>query len=447
MDARRGPYVEKLVYGRPALWAPFYAVGVAARIQGQIPLPLLRAVLAKLQTLHPLLASRVQMERDGRAWLTTADVGEFPLVVRPRVSRDDWMAVFLEQERCPFDFEHGPVTRFFLLCDDEGADLVAVAPHAVCDGYSMTHAMFDAESLLHDPDRKVSLPPVAPTVSRENLCGPGRDHLLLRAGIRVLNRLWPGRRLPIDYHEYLDLYGRYWANRQNAVLSYEFDGPETARLMARCKQQGVAVTGVLLAAFLLAQADVDPRADPYRGEIAVAVNIRNRLLQPPGPSAGLYSSSVNVRLRSRPGQSFWEVARAGHARVHRALEDPELVRKPVLLNDIAPHISDAFIEALATDRWSPECSLLSHFVQLKGTVRWLALSNIGRVELPHCGPPYYLETILPFPPLVPGDALALNVLTVRGRMHLILKFELHQMDLRTAERIRDRALEYIAGAG
>ena len=42
------------------------------------------------------------------------------------------------------------------------------------------------------------------------------------------------------------------------------------------------------------------------------------------------------------------------------------------------------------------------------------VSNIGRIDLPDTGTPYRLETILPFPPIQPGEAMALNVLLSRS---------------------------------
>ncbi len=154
MESSNQYHERQISYARPSLWTPFWAVGMVARVQGDIPTELLEGALLKLQTLHPPLAGRVRMEPDGSAWLTTEGVGAFPLEVRPMVSGDDWCEVFLEQERLPFAYGRGPVTRFFLLRGDGRSDLLAIAPHVVCDGYSLAHVMGDLVALLNDPARR-----------------------------------------------------------------------------------------------------------------------------------------------------------------------------------------------------------------------------------------------------------------------------------------------------
>ncbi len=113
MDHNNGHYEQKIAYARAGLWAPFYAVGMAARIKGDIPTDLLKAALRKLQILYPPLASCVRMEKDGTAWLTTEGVGEFPLEVRSRKSDDDWVKIFLEQERIPVRVRPRPDCTLF----------------------------------------------------------------------------------------------------------------------------------------------------------------------------------------------------------------------------------------------------------------------------------------------------------------------------------------------
>ncbi len=138
MDPHHEPYEEKIGYSRGSLWAPFLAVGMVAHIKGLVPTEQLKAALRKLQILYPPMASRVRVEKDGAAWLTTQGVEACPLEVRTDATGDDWQRIFLEQERIPFAFERGPIVRFILLRGHQCSDLVAIAPHVLCDGYAMT---------------------------------------------------------------------------------------------------------------------------------------------------------------------------------------------------------------------------------------------------------------------------------------------------------------------
>jgi hypothetical protein len=446
MDQKCEHYRQKIAYARASLWAPFYAVGMAARIQGAVPTGLLEDALRKLQILYPPLASCVRMEQDGSAWLTTEGVGEFPLEVRPRNSDDDWLKTFLEQERLPFSFGCGPVARFILLRGERVSDLVAIVPHVICDGYSMTFVMTDIIALLNDPERVVKRPLPPPAVSWQTVKHSMRDNLLLRGLAGAVSRLWPGKRLVLHQDKYEELHRRYWARQQNGALVFGLSPAETFDLAARCKRQGVSITGALMAAFLLAQAEVQPGKGAARREVSVAVNIRDRLIQPPGRVVGVFASSVDLTMRSKAGESFWELARQGHTRIHKSANNRAQILKPMVLDELDPKIVDAMVAAVSTDRWSPDFRLFTSFVKIKGEARCLNLSNIGRIDIPELGAPYRLENILPFPPLFPGGGMMLNVLTVDGKMNIILKFNQNELDCVAVSKIRDRALSYMASA-
>lgn len=443
MDTNHECYEQQIAYARASLWAPFYAVGMTARIQGDVPTDLLANALRKLQILHPPLASRVRVERDGGAWLTTAGVGEFPLEVRPKVSDGDWSRLLLEQERAPFPFERGPLARFYLLRGAQSSDLIVVAPHVVCDGYSMAHVMCDAVALLNDPEREVRRPPLPPAVTWQTMPHALSDNLLLRGLVRAANGVWRGPRVTLRQQEYQQLHRRYWAHHHNGLLAFALSPAETTDLATRCRQHGVAITGALVAAFLLARNDVWPAGRRAPREISVATNIRDRMTPHPGLAVGVYATSLDVRIRAQAGDTFWALASAGHRRIHRALQDRARLLKPLVLAELDPRITDAAVAALATGRWGREFALFTRFVKFKETVRSLNVSNIGRVELPDLGAPFHLETLLPFPPVVPGGELALNVLTVRGQMHVLLRFHREQVDAALVARLRERALGYL----
>ncbi len=437
---------QKISYARAALWAPFYAVGMAARIHGAVTTEPVKAALRKLQTLYPSMASRVRVEKDGTAWLTTEGVGEFSLEVRSRTSDDDWFKTFLEQEKIPFTFGSGPVARFFLLRDDQTTDLIVVLPHVVCDGYSVAHAMWDAVALLNDPDRVVTPPAPAPVIGWQTIPHSPYNNLLLRGLVRVVNRTWPNRRVVMHQGKYEEIHRQYWARQRHDLLSFGLSPAETSDLAARCKQHGVTVSGALMAAFLMAQNDARPAMRGTRREITVAVNIRDRLVQIPGRAVGAFASSIDLVIPSRSDASFWELARLGHTRIHKLLNNRAAVLKPLVMSELDPTIADSLIISIATDHISRELRLFTRFFKVTGESRCLNFSNIGRIDLPETGAPYRLTNLLPFPPLVPGGGMVLNVLTINGQMNLILKFRENRWDKAAVAIIRDQALSYLTGA-
>jgi hypothetical protein len=436
MQLHHEKYEEKIGYSRGSLWAPFHAVGMVARIQGDISLQVMQTALLKLQVLYPPLASRVRLAEDGAAWLLTQDVEECPLEIRQKTADEDWAGLFLEQERMPFDFERGPLARFFLLRGDHSADLVIIAPHVVCDGYAVALMMEDALALINDPGREVVRPETPLPANWQTVNHSPADHLLLRGALWAGNQLWPKGRAAMGQERYEEVHRVYWSNRKSGLLAFAISPAEVDGLAARCRKHGVAITGALLAAFLLAQAR-------FR-EVTVAINIRNRMKQPPGRVLGVFASNVNFSMHTRPGISFWELARESHEQIHRLLKQPSRILWPLVLDELDPAISDTMLAALATGQLARKLGPLARFVKVGGMSPGLDVSNIGRIDVPEDGGDYRLENLLPLPPLWPGGGLAINVLTVNGRLNVVLKYRLDQLDPAAVEQIRDRALGYLA---
>jgi hypothetical protein len=306
--------------------------------------------------------------------------------------------------------------------------------------------MEDAVALLNDPGLEVTRPLPPPPVTWQNVKHKSYDDLFLRGLVKVLNRTWPDSRVVLEQDRYEELYCDYWSREKNGALVFRLSREETASLAARCKQHGVTVTGALLAAFLLARVEVQPKRQTQQPEISIAVNIRDRMIQPPDRAVGVYASSIDLNIRTRAGMPFWDLAREGHSRIHRLLGDRSLIFMPLVLDELDPSIADALVVAVATDRWGKEFGVLTRFVKIKGDARCLNISNIGRINLPDGDAPYRLETLLPFPPLPPGGGMALNVLTVNGQMNLILKYRINDLDDAAAVQVRDRALSYLVNA-
>ena len=446
MDTNPAYLGQKIEYARASLWAPFYTVGMTARIQGDVPPDLVKEILPKLQILYPPLASRVQIDKDGTAWLTTEGVKDCHLEVRPWTTEDDWAKTFLEQERVPFAFSKGPIARFFLLRGATCSDLIAIVPHVIGDGYSMTLVMKEAVNLLNNPDRLVKRPSPPPAVTWQTMPHSVIDHLPLRALLGTVNHLWPNNRTALNQDRYAELHRAYWARQQAGFLYFKLGPEDTSQLIRRCKQHGISVTGALIAAFLLAEVDMQPawRPDPWK--ISVAMNIRERMLQPPNGAMGMYVSVVNLGMQLKAKVSFWELAHQAHLKIHRGMNNRPHILRPLVMEQLDPSIADSAVSAISTGRLGGKSGLLSHFLKESEDKCRLNVSNIGRISLPEAGMPYTLETLLPFPPLVPFSGPSLNVLTMNDQMNIILRYHQEAWKDIPIAHVRDRVISYLRDA-
>jgi hypothetical protein len=437
---------QRIEYARASLWVPFYTVGMTARIQGDVPPELVKEMLRKLQILYPPLASRVLMDEDGTAWLTTEGVEDCSLDELPWTAEDDWAKVFLEQERVPFALSKGPVARFFLLRGATCSDLIAIIPHVIGDGYSMTLVMKEAINLLNNPDKVVKRPAPPPAITWQTIPHSAIDNLPLRALVRAVNLFWPNHLTALHQEKYEELHGAYWARQQVGLLSFKLCPVDTSQLLERCRQHGISVTGALIAAFLLSGVDLQPDWRPYPWKISVAMNLRERMLQPPDGAMGMYVSVVNLALRANTGISFWELAQQAHLKIHRRMNNRPHILRPLVMDQLDPMIADSIISAISTDRWGRDSGLLGRFLKQSEDKCRLNVSNIGRISLPEADKPFTLQTLLPFPPLVPFSGPSLNVLTTNDQMNIILRYHQDEWKDSTITKVQDQVISYLREA-
>lgn len=443
MDLNTSHFTQKIEYARMSLWAPFYAVGMVARIRGDVPPGLLKDAFRKLSILYPPLASRVIMQSNGDAYLTTEGVGDFTLEIRIKKSDCDWEKVVLEQEQVPFCIERGPLTRFFLLRNSHSSDLIVIAPHVICDGYSMTHVMYDLVSLINDPDKIVTQPDQHLAVTWKTVQHSIFNNLLLRGFVKFYNQMHTKQIPVMNQERYEELYSTFWTRHHNNFFSLSLSPSETNTLLNRCKQHQLAVTGALFAANFLTQTDLNlvPAGPDY--SISIPVNIRKWMHQQPEKVIGVFASSVEMTLPIKAKTSFWELARLAHTKIHKTIKNRTRVLRPLVLDELHPLIGDNIIAALCTEKLDALPNMLTRFIKLDPQPRYLTISNIGRIHLPNVGTTYPLETLLPLMPTGPGYKHSICALTVNDQMHLALRFHQLHLDETTLAQIKERIRYYL----
>ncbi len=99
--------------------SPFSIVTMVARIKGSISEVMLRDAVEKVQQRHTLLRARIVDDKDHNQWFTTEGVGEIPIEIVHRESKDDWIKIHAQASRIPYEFEIRPAIRFILVQSPE----------------------------------------------------------------------------------------------------------------------------------------------------------------------------------------------------------------------------------------------------------------------------------------------------------------------------------------
>lgn len=116
---------------------PFNVVSVL-RLDGDLPVPALRAALDALQARHGLLRTRILNDGQGYAFHFDAK-GPILLDVCERPGSESWIAAAQEEMHRRFDLHVGPLMRCRYLVDKNGGDLIVTIHHTIIDATSAIH--------------------------------------------------------------------------------------------------------------------------------------------------------------------------------------------------------------------------------------------------------------------------------------------------------------------
>jgi NRPS condensation-like uncharacterized protein len=444
--------------------SPFSIVTMVARIKGDVSEEMLKSAVAKVQQRHALLRVRIMDESDHTQWFTSEGVQEIPIEILPRKSEDDWIEIYSEASKIPYEFETRPAIRFILIQSPDVSDLIILCHHMICDGMSLAYLARDLMVYLGDPSREVEVLPAPAPITLDNLPSDVSQSGLVKFMIKRMNRQWAEEAVFFDNEDYKILSKTYWDNYNHEIFSIELSEEETAALVARCRNENVTVTTALTAAFSGAQGFVEGEK-PYHARSVIATSLRDPLPNPPGEAMGYYAAGVELKLKYDHKKSFWENARKFHKKIK-----PNFTSKKIfgeLLNWL--YLEPTFFEAMNFKKLgglvpadSSRYEKLSAFSKKEDVVlRFLkrekmespemmfmgpAITNLGRLDFPRSYAALELDRLI----MQPGGAfplsqvnLVLGAVTCSGKLSLVVEYAEEAVDTQTMGEIKDKAMEFL----
>jgi NRPS condensation-like uncharacterized protein len=430
---------------RVILMVPLNVV-IVARVRGAIDGKQLATVLDRLRKRHALLAVRVVIGEDDMAWYVAEGVPGFTINTIPRQAETQWLQIVVEECKTAFPIETGPLLRFFLLHSPEKSDLVICAHHAICDGMSLTYLIRDILQHLAEPDRAVEILPKPPAITRDTVPSPPSFGLMARGFTGLLNKLWAAKKISFNSGDRKRLHRVFWEKNEGAsVLAWESSEAETKALVWRCRQETVTVNTALWTAFLAAQYDVQGDAEPYRSRAGMAMSTRDKLNVPVAEAFGFYASSFSADLQYEPRRAFWDTARIFHERIRDSLAKTNIFQALS-----AESLYPALLDSMYFSKYGLMKSRLSDV--LVKQMNWheisygYAITNVGRMNIPTDYDPLQLESI--YGPFVYSDVneKTMGVITVGDKATFLLSYNATIVEPRTAEAIRNRAMDTLKKA-
>jgi NRPS condensation-like uncharacterized protein len=446
--------------------SPCSIVTMVARIKGDVSESMLRDAVSKVQQRHPNLRVRITEDADGEPWFTSERAGEIPVEVVPRESDTQWIRVVQESSQIAFEFETQPAIRFILLQSPTTSELVILCHHIICDGLSLAYLARDLMAHLGDPTREVEVLPDPVPIDRENIPEDVSVNAVVRFFINRTNKKWEADKTIFDQEDYRNLNEAYWTHYSHQLLCVELSEAQTLALVDRCRNEEVTVNSALATAFAGAPTVVQGKK-PHHPSIGVAGNLRDRLQRPVGEVMGFYAGLVRLEFKYSSGNKFWENARRFHRKVGPLYNNKNLFGDLLTWTYLEPTIVESINFKLIgglVPRQSSRYQKLSAFSTRDDVVLSLlkrdkmdsldrismgtAVTNLARLDFPkECGA-LELDRLI----MKPGSAfplatvnLVLGAVTCAGKLSLVVEYVEANVDIKTMEKIRDKALDFLLG--
>ncbi|MER7782250.1 phthiocerol/phthiodiolone dimycocerosyl transferase family protein [Streptomyces sp. ZG43] len=319
---------------------------LVAEIDRKVGEQTLARALRKVQAQHPLL--RVSVDR--RAPQARYRWAEGPVSIETAAEGTPWQAVIAREQTRPITPEPGPLMRAVLIPAETGSFIVLTFAHQITDGTGGIRVVADLVAAL-DGDEESDRPTPGPDV-------PPSQETLLQALDAATPPVGPPQDEPVNAPGGLTRF----SGRAPHVSALALQGGLTARLVTRCRAEGVSVHAALCAA----ASTVLHRAGRTRVRVLSPVDLR-RAAGLPDAVANRFAGARTVSEASQAGE-FWKLARHHH----QALERQR-----------APQVLKAGSQALA--RQPPATPEEAEAMMTVVTAADIQITNLGVVEAPAHG--------------------------------------------------------------
>jgi len=394
---------------------PFTTV-FTVQVAGELNETRLRQALDRVQAKHPLLRCVIEEAVGVPRFVLLDRAAPIPLRVVTRNGEDDWQREARREWVMPFEASRQPLARFVWLRGGDSNELMLVAHHCICDGFSGINLVRECLLACDQPGADLSsydtlggIEDIAPAA----LLADRRFLRRARWKARLFRlMLWLKRRRKSERIAPDEMYFHRWS------------AGDASAFMGRCRSENVTVLTAVSVAFMQAFREVHGRL----GKISAMVNARRFLPQLRDDAMFGLVPSLALRTKKLPSD-FWSQARAIRADLARRID-----RFGVGLYE-----TFAAFESLH-DKYA---SLIDYF-ESAPAVRGLTMSNLGKLDFPQQYRTFRLTKV--YSPLVmvsPTPANTVVLSSFAGEMEFAIISDEQSLPRADAVAISRRAAEIL----
>jgi hypothetical protein len=313
-----------------------YNMSMAITVKGHIDKEKLKESLEKFQKKHPLLQSRLDVNKEGRPFLIFGVNGLIPLEIIPRTDDDHCKRLLDKEFNIPFETGMNcpsPLIRVKLLTSEAISDIIITVAHVIGDGMSMVYLFRDLIFFLVGSKRRIKpldviidAEDILPQFYRSKIPKTARNFKLL---IWILKKLVSFRRFirklmkkqSVEEKSVI----RDKGQRDYITRDWTLTEEQSESLIRNCKDKGVSVHSALCTMFL-----------PDFSKIYTPVDLRKKLAYPVGESFGCYAGIINIKSKYKENSSFWSMGREYHEKLTKILNSDEVFKVYKLITRAVP---------------------------------------------------------------------------------------------------------------
>jgi NRPS condensation-like uncharacterized protein len=439
-------FKRKLLSERIHYRAPYNYVVLTARIQGKIPLELLKSALNQVRIKHPLLRSRIELEKDGSAWFTQGDVQELPIEVVDKVNDTQWIERTITEYKKQFQLDKGPLIRFILLESQHNSDLMIVCQHTICDGMSLVYLTRDIMTYIGNPRTETEPFDVPPVLDLNCFKEPVKIGFLPKLVLGHFDKAWKKQKTVFFENDYKKIYSNFWNQEKLNIATQTIDENSLNSLVLSCRDKGITINSAVSTAFIIAQ-NVIQNVFHHFSKTGIAVNLRNRMANSPGEGMGLFAGGCSVGAKYSKNKSFWTLAREFDIEAKRLLAKGNSIYDMLLFNLVDQSLIDGVYFHLFGNFENKTVALFTKLLHFDKKAPGLGVTNLGRVEIPQVYGSYKLDTLFFVPPNIPSGEKILGIITIGGRMNITLSCLESSLDAITTKKVLEYAIACLKKSG
>ena len=408
------------------LAASFHIVTIS-RIKGAMSEDLLRQAIDMIQSRHPLLNARI-IAKSNSFWFESG-AEKIPLSVVNKQQLQQWKEVVIEELNKKI-YSDKNLLRVLLIKFDREANicyLITTIHHAIADASSCiqlhSEILTNCQNIIGKTQTNINQLPQLPVIyklipkSIQAFTGKISNIFYLVRFKLQLSRYKP---ITVDFEKSVPL-----ESRSCGMVHRKLESKLVKRLVEVCRQQKTTVQAALGAAMLFAVAEkTNNQTKNNYFSFRSSVNLRQRLQpQISSDNLGAIASAVLSFHNFQVNDNFWDLARDIKLKLEKGLANGEAFRQIFTFKSIMKF----FLK-------NPYQSAVS-----------AALTNIGRIKVPHNYGQFELEEISFVPAQAAfGGVFAAAVSTFREQMLLNFMYSQPSLSNETIENLADDTISIIS---